>query len=151
MSALVTCERAVSIFYGWGHPVTFHATVLDKLGRDKEAKDAARAAMGMPAWTVADTKEKLEAIAQLGGFSGTTILGEMHAYRANDPRKDDIGEGLSPIQVTLDQAAHLMDAISLGYNSTSTNQQANWSSIRAVLADKYTESGYPEMGKFILG
>jgi hypothetical protein len=38
----------------------------------------------------------------------------MHAYRANDPRKDDIGEGLSPAQVILDQAAHLMDAIAFG-------------------------------------
>ena len=25
----------------------------------------------------------------------------MHAYRANDPRKNDIGEGLSPEQVLL--------------------------------------------------
>jgi hypothetical protein len=40
----------------------------------------------------------------------------MHAYRANDPRKDDIGEGLSPTQVILDQAAHLMDAIAFGTN-----------------------------------
>ena len=29
------------------------------------------------------------------------ILGEMHAYRANDPRTDDIGEGMSPLQVPL--------------------------------------------------
>lgn len=31
VSALVTCERAVSIFYGWGHPVNFHAKVMAKL------------------------------------------------------------------------------------------------------------------------
>jgi hypothetical protein len=43
VSALVTCERAVSIFYGWGHPINYHATVMSKLeGRDKEARDAAR-------------------------------------------------------------------------------------------------------------
>ena len=29
VSALVTCERAVSVFYGWGHPLTFHAMMLN--------------------------------------------------------------------------------------------------------------------------
>lgn len=31
ISALVTCERAVSIFYGWGHPVNFHAKLMSRL------------------------------------------------------------------------------------------------------------------------
>jgi hypothetical protein len=31
----------------------------------------------------------------------TAILGEMHAFRARDPRVDDIGEGMSPIQVCI--------------------------------------------------
>lgn len=31
ISALVTCERAVSIFYGWGHPVNFHAKLMSKI------------------------------------------------------------------------------------------------------------------------
>jgi hypothetical protein len=35
----------------------------------------------------------------LAGFTGTSILGEMHAFRARDPRTDDIGEGMSPVQV----------------------------------------------------
>ena len=35
----------------------------------------------------------------LAGFTGTAILGEMHAFRARDPRADDIGEGMSPLQV----------------------------------------------------
>ena len=35
----------------------------------------------------------------LAGFSGTAILGEMHAFRARDPRTDDIGEGMNPLQV----------------------------------------------------
>lgn len=148
VSALVTCERAVSIFYGWGHPISYHAFTLNKLsGRDKEARDAARAAMGMPAWTVSSTKLELEELSKLAGFSGSAILGEMHAYRANDPRKDDIGEGLSPIQVTLDQAAHLMDAVALGYTINGTT---GWDGIRETLAVKYKEGGYPEMAEFIL-
>jgi hypothetical protein len=102
VNALVTCERAVSVFYGWGHPTAFHAKMLAKIsGRDKEARDAARAALNMPKWTVADTKGDLETIAQLAGFSGAKIVGEMHAFRAKDPRTDEIGEGLSPAQVRL--------------------------------------------------
>jgi hypothetical protein len=53
VSALVTCERAVSIFYGWGHPVNFHAQLMSKIpGRKREARDAARASLGQPCWTV---------------------------------------------------------------------------------------------------
>jgi hypothetical protein len=57
ISALVTCERAVSLFYSWGHPIMFHAKILSKAGRDKEARDSARAAMGLPKWTIASSKE----------------------------------------------------------------------------------------------
>ena len=54
VSSLVTCERAVSVFYGWGHPMSFHAKLLSKLPERKvEAKDVAKAAFGMPAWTMA--------------------------------------------------------------------------------------------------
>lgn len=59
VSAFVTCERAVSIFYGWGHPISFHATLMEKADRDKEAKDTARFAFGMPAWTIAKTQQVL--------------------------------------------------------------------------------------------
>ena len=49
VSALVTCERAVSIFYGWGHPMHYHAKMMGKMrGRDKEAQDAARCAFAPP-------------------------------------------------------------------------------------------------------
>ena len=56
VSALVTCERAVSLFYSWGHPIHFHTKMLNKLGRDKEAKDSARASMGMPKFTIGSTR-----------------------------------------------------------------------------------------------
>jgi hypothetical protein len=170
VSALVTCERALTIFYGWGHPVKHFASMLARSpGRGEkyilvhvvyhevdfrikpytitrycyselEARDTARTSLGMPIWTLADTEKELNELATMAGFSGSAILGsknitsisttndvdrasefvrlrtigEMHMYRANDPRKDDIGEGLSPAQVILDQAAHLMDAIAFG-------------------------------------
>jgi hypothetical protein len=57
ISALVTCERSVSVFYSWGHPMHFHSKMLRRLGRDKEVTESARASMGMPKWTLADTME----------------------------------------------------------------------------------------------
>jgi len=145
VSALVTCERAVSIFYGWGHPVAFHAQMLKKIsGYDAEARETARASMGQPAWTIASTRAEMDEIAKLAGYTGSAILGEMHAYRAKDPRKDDIGEGMSPLQVTLDQAAHLMDAIALGH------LEGGWEANKAEIAEKYKEGGYPKMAEFIL-
>lgn len=143
VSALVTCERAVSVFYGWGHPIFFHTKLLQKVGRDTEAKDSARAAMGMPKWTLGSTKEELEEVCKAAGYSGSKIVGEMHYFRANDKREKDIEEGVSPIQVTLDQAAHLMDAVSLGVI------EGGWDAIRSELAGKYRDGGYPEMATFI--
>ncbi len=61
--------------------------------------------------------QELEEIARLAGYSGATILGEMHAFRSKEAREDDIKEGLSPLQVILDQAAHLMDAVAIGEDS----------------------------------
>lgn len=145
VSALVTCERAVSIFYGWGHPLLWHANLLSQIkGRDSEARDCARAAFGQPIWTIASTTEALDALAKLAGFTGSAILGEMHAFRANDPRTEEVGEGLSPCQVTLDQAAHLMDAVALGAID------GGWAAARQSLADKYREGGYPQMADFIM-
>lgn len=45
------------------------------------------------------------------------MLGDLHLFRSTDPRLEDIDtKNLNPIQVTLDQAAHHMDAIALGKN-----------------------------------
>ncbi len=146
VSALVTCERAVSVFYGWGHPLTFHAMMLNGIPeRGPEAKDCARAAMGLPAWTVAKSEADLSKIIEISGYKGgKKFLGEMHLYRSNDPREDEVGEGLSPIQVTLDQVAHYMDAISLGA------VEGGWEASKAKISDMYREGGYPEMADFIL-
>lgn len=145
VSALITSEKAVQIFYGWGHPMSYHASVLLKLpGREKEAVHTARATMRMPTWTIAPTKQRLEEIIKLAGFTSAESLGKIHDVRAIDPREKDIKEGVSPAQITLDQAAHLMDATALGqYNG-------DWNQIRSKIADKYKEGGYPDIAKFIL-
>jgi hypothetical protein len=37
----------------------------------------------------------------MAGFTGKAIVGDMHAFRATDPREKDIAEGHNPIQVRL--------------------------------------------------
>jgi hypothetical protein len=44
--------------------------------------------------------QELNDLAKLAGYTGSTILGEMHSYRSKEERKEEIGEGLSPAQVT---------------------------------------------------
>jgi len=37
VSAFVTCERAISLFYGWGHPMSFNALLIgSQKGRESE-------------------------------------------------------------------------------------------------------------------
>lgn len=51
-SALVTCERAAGAFVGWGAMHVYHSGVLTGMGRALEARDAARAALQLPLWTL---------------------------------------------------------------------------------------------------
>lgn len=67
----------------------------------------------------------------------------MHKIRAKDPRQKDIEEGVSPTQISLDQAAHIMDAVALGA------VEGGWEAVRSEIATKYREGGYPEIATFI--
>jgi hypothetical protein len=47
----------------------------------------------------------------MAGYTNPSLVGEMHAFRATDPREKDIAEGHNPIQVGplhsgCDTAAH---------------------------------------------
>jgi hypothetical protein len=142
VSALVTCERCSNVFYGWGHPNTFHALMLLKMNREHEANDTARSSLAMPKWTLANTIEELDNIIKMAGFTDRKVVGDMHRIRANDPRQKDIDEGVTPVQISLDQAAHIMDAVALGAI------EGGWDAVRGEIASKYRE-GYPEMASFI--
>lgn len=81
-SALITCEMGVDKFYGYGHPISFHADVLSRIpGNEKEATHAARSSMRMPVWTCASTLTQLESTVKLAGFTSMQKLGEMHYVR----------------------------------------------------------------------
>ena len=100
--------------------------------------------MGQPAWTVAKSEQDLNTVIEISGYKGKKFLGEMHLYRSNDPREDEIGEGLSPVQVTLDQVAHFMDAVVLGA------VEGGWEASKSRSQTCTKEGGYPEMATFIM-
>lgn len=143
ISALVTCERAVNVFYSWGQPLVFHSRLLSKLGRDKEAKETALSALALPKWTLATSQEDLHKITKTAGYTDSKVLGSMHVFRASDPRSKDQEEGVSKEQISLDQAAHLMDAVALG------SVEGGWAAAKADIASKYRDGGYPDMAAFI--
>eukprot|EP01034_Spumella_vulgaris_P021408 gene21408-27438_t len=144
-SALVTCERMIALFSSWARPMHFHSKMLHRLGnRPLEVKESATAAMGMPLWTLATDQEDLEKAVGFAGYSSLSAVGSMHSFRASDPRTNDLGEGVDPMQIPLDQAAHLMDAVTLG------SFEGGWDGARSLLAEKYRLGGYPAMADFIM-
>lgn len=68
-SALVTCERAAAAFVGWGAMHVYHSGVLTGMGRALEARDAARAALQLPLWTLGPAPLST-AGAMMGGGAG---------------------------------------------------------------------------------
>lgn len=143
ISAMVTAERAVNVFYSWGQPMVYHSKLLLQLGRPNEARDGAKTALSLPKWTLAHSRAELEEVIKLAGFSDVKMLGDMHLYRSKDARTKDIEEGVSKEQVLLDQAAHLMDAVTLG------SFEGGWDAARPELAQRYRDGGYPDIAAFL--
>lgn len=57
VNALITCERAVNVFFGWGSPMTLHMQLLAKTGRADEARDSAKAVLANPKFTLCDSSK----------------------------------------------------------------------------------------------
>ncbi|CAN4082935.1 unnamed protein product [Withania somnifera] len=97
ISALVTGEfyTKKEHFPGFARPFVFNAEVLQKVGRNIEAKDAARGALKSPWWTLGCEyhyiKEKV----------------------TEEGREADLKKGKAPAQVALDEAAFLLDLASI--------------------------------------
>ncbi len=87
--------------------------------------------------------QDMETIISMAGFSNGQIVGEMHKFRSTDPRQKEVDEGLTIEQVALDQAAHLMDAVTLGAI------EGGWESARREIADRYRLGGYPHIATFV--
>ncbi|KAK9266195.1 hypothetical protein L1049_012528 [Liquidambar formosana] len=103
VSALVTGEfyTKKDLFPGFGRPFVFNAEVLLKVGRNSEAKDAARVALKSPWWTLGCTYQEAACIAQWEDEQIEYIKEKV----TEEGRQEDLKKGKAPAQVALDEAA----------------------------------------------
>ncbi|CAB1096368.1 unnamed protein product [Ectocarpus sp. CCAP 1310/34] len=141
-AALASAEKANEIFVGWGRPYGHYARVLAKMDRrEMEAKDAAKVSLRCPCWTISPSSKDLEEVVKIAGYEDMASVRTMYEGMAADEQPDKINEGKSPMQVALDRAAHLMDAVAFGHK--------DWDGVREELAERYDQGGIPDIARFV--
>ena len=140
-SALITCERAAQVHPGWGRAHAFHARYLKSLGRENEARDAARFCLQMPLWTIG-RRSDVQDMGKLSGYQDQDSLGKIYRRLYEDRREKEIQEGKAPEQVALDRAAYLLDVcVAEGWES--------WEAAKYPLGELYDEAGLHDIATFI--
>ncbi|KAJ9705087.1 hypothetical protein PVL29_003239 [Vitis rotundifolia] len=139
VSALVTGEfyTKKDLFPGFGRPFVFNAEVLLKVGRNSEAKDAARVALKSPWWTLGCKYEEVARIAQWEDEQIEYIKERV----TEEGRNEDLKKGKAPAQVALDEAAFLLDLASV---------EGTWADSLERIAECYKEAGLNDIARFIL-
>ncbi|MCO5610143.1 hypothetical protein L7F22_064378 [Adiantum nelumboides] len=138
VSALITAEFYASKkhFPGFARPFVFNAKLMLKVGRDLEARDAAKVALKSPWWTLGCQYEE---VAKLAGW-GDEQIEYMKEKVTGGGKREELHKGKAPAQVALDQAAFLLDLASV---------DGSWDSVREQLADCYKEAGLAQFAEFI--
>ncbi|XP_071722204.1 protein IN CHLOROPLAST ATPASE BIOGENESIS, chloroplastic-like, partial [Rutidosis leptorrhynchoides] len=139
VSAMVTGEfyTKKDLFPGFGRPFAFYAEILLRVGRASEAKDAARVALKSPWWTLGCAYEEVAQIAQWEDEQIEYIKEKV----SEEGKQEDIKKGKAPAQVSLDEAAFLLDLASV---------EGTWSDYLERIAECYKEAGLDEIARFIL-
>ncbi|XP_020270712.1 uncharacterized protein LOC109845868 [Asparagus officinalis] len=138
VSALVTGEFYTrNHFPGFGRPFVFNAEVLLKVGRNLEAKDAARGALKSPWWTLGCRYHEVAEIAEWDDEQIEYIKEKV----SDEVKLEDLKKGKAPEQVALDEAAFLLDLASV---------EGTWDEVIDRVAACYVEAGLHEVAKFVL-
>ncbi|KAL1824291.1 hypothetical protein ACET3Z_011069 [Daucus carota] len=139
VSAMVTGEfyTKKEHFPGFGRPYVFNAEILLKVGRNMEAKDAARGALKSPWWTLGCTYQEVASIAQWDDEQIEFIKEKV----SEEGKRDDLKKGKEPAQVALDEAAFLLDLASI---------DGTWDEVVERIAECYKEGGLQDMANFVL-
>ncbi|XP_026402599.1 uncharacterized protein LOC113298129 isoform X2 [Papaver somniferum] len=139
VSAMVTGEFYTNKehFPGFGRPFVFNAEVLLKVGRNLEAKDAARGALKSPWWTLGCRYQEVAEIAEWEDEQIEFIKEKV----SEQGKQEDLQKGKAPAQVSLDEAAFLLDLASI---------DGTWSDFEQRIAECYEEAGLHDISKFVL-
>lgn len=143
-SALVTCEAAARAQAGWGRAHAFHANILKQLGRELEARDAARFCLQLPLWTIGSV-EKVREMGEIAGYQDSQSLGKIYRRLYEDGRAEEIADGKPAAQVALDRAAWLLDVCVAEQEWTGEG----WEDARERLAELYDEAGMNDLATFV--
>ncbi|KAH7671950.1 hypothetical protein IHE45_09G021900 [Dioscorea alata] len=138
VSAMVTGEFYTrGHFPGFGRPFVFNAEVLLKVGRNLEAKDAARGALKSPWWTLGCKYHEVAEIALWDDEQIEFIKEKV----SKDGKLEDLKKGKAPEQVSLDEAAFLLDLASV---------EGTWTDNIDRIAECYREAGLSDIARFVL-
>lgn len=144
-AALITCERAQRAFQAWGHPYAYHARLLARLGRDEEARDLARHALGLPLWTLGDD---LDAICELAQSSVPELAATLRMKAAGRLTEAELKmqngeEKRTPQEIARDRASYLLDLV------VAVPSEYSWEAVRGDLAALYREANLQSIGDFV--
>lgn len=139
VSALVTGEfyTRKEHFRGFARPFVFNAEILLKVGRNLEAKDAARGALKSPWWTLGCKYQEVADIAQWEDEQIEYIKEKVTA----EGKQEDLNKGKTPSQVALDEAAVLLDLASV---------EGTWDDSVDRIAECYEQAGLQDITAFVL-
>lgn len=139
VSAMVTGEfyTKKDLFPGFGRPFVYYANILQKVGRNSEAKESARVALKSPWWTLGCPYEEVASIAQWDDEQIEFIREKV----SDEGRFEDLKKGKDPMQVAVDVAAFLLDLASI---------EGTWSESLHHIAKCYEEAGLKDISNFIL-
>ncbi|OVA15640.1 hypothetical protein BVC80_1313g30 [Macleaya cordata] len=139
VSAMVTGEfyTKKEHFPGFGRPFVFNAEVLLKVGRNLEAKDAARGALKSPWWTLGCRYQEVAEIAEWEDEQIEYIKEKV----TEEGKQEDLKKGKAPAQVALDEAAFLLDLASI---------EGTWADFEERIAECYEEAGLRDIARFVL-
>ncbi|KAG7344168.1 hypothetical protein IV203_022176 [Nitzschia inconspicua] len=152
-SALISAEASNSKISGFASTFLFYAKLLSSFpNRNEEARDAARMCLRMPLPSIGLTVDDFREVAVLGQIADPSDSDEevlaklqvmyekMRDHENNDPRSSGNND-MTPEQIALDEANHLLDTTAL--------TGAKWSAIRSKLAEIYKSVGRNDMAAFV--
>lgn len=139
VSAMVTGEfyTKKQHFPGFARPFVFNAEVLLRVGRNVEAKDAARGALKSPWWTLGCQYQEVAEIAQWEDEQIEYIKEKV----TEEGKREDLKKGKAPAQIALDEAAFLLDLSSV---------EGIWDDYVERIAECYKEAGLDDVARFVI-
>ena len=140
-SALITCDLYKSTFEGWGRPHWFLSQVYTDMGRNEEARDAARFAVTDCEWSTIGAP--LQDCLERCGFGGKSVQEVKDIVETRrGPAAAQFDGPKSEKQLASEEAALLLDSVVAG--------ERNVAEITQRLAECYMNSDRGSLAKLVM-